>query len=105
MIVLAPDFMKKYSKKAPQDFHRAFSKVFDRVKSVALWSANIRKLAKDHIRATTGHYRIATLSARAGSANIFVYNSTVHIPDSFKLVELGISWSTQNWWWKKKECS
>jgi len=25
-----------------------FSKVFDMVKSVALWSANIRKLAKDH---------------------------------------------------------
>jgi hypothetical protein len=25
------------------DFHRALSKVFDRVKSVALWSANIRK--------------------------------------------------------------
>jgi hypothetical protein len=23
-------------------------KIFDRVKSVALWSANIRKLAKDH---------------------------------------------------------
>ena len=30
---------------------------------------------------------IATLSARVGSANIFVYNSSVHIPDSFKLVE------------------
>ena len=30
---------------------------------------------------------IATLSARAGSVNIFVYNSSVHIPDSFKLVE------------------
>ena len=30
---------------------------------------------------------IATLSDRAGSANIFVYNSSVHIPDSFKLVE------------------
>ena len=29
-------------------FHCAVSKVFDRVKSVALWSANIRKLAKDH---------------------------------------------------------
>jgi hypothetical protein len=26
----------------------AVSKVFDRVKSVALWSANIRKLAKDN---------------------------------------------------------
>ena len=48
MIVLAPDFMTKICKKAAQDFHRAVSKVFDRVKSVALWSANIRKLAKDH---------------------------------------------------------
>jgi hypothetical protein len=26
----------------------AVSQIFDRVKSVALWSANIRKLAKDH---------------------------------------------------------
>ena len=48
MIVLAPDFMTKICKKAAQDFHGAVSKVFDRVKSVALWSANIRKLAKDH---------------------------------------------------------
>ena len=30
-------------KKGAQDFHRTLSKVFDRVKSVALWSANIRK--------------------------------------------------------------
>ena len=48
MIVLAPDFMTKICKKAAQHFHCAVSKVFDRVKSVALWSANIRKLAKDH---------------------------------------------------------
>ena len=48
MIVLAPDFMTKIYKKAAQHFHCAVSKVFDRVKSVALWSANIRKLAKDH---------------------------------------------------------
>ena len=48
LIVLAPDFMTKICKKAAQHFHRADSKVFDRVKSVALWSANIRKLAKDH---------------------------------------------------------
>ena len=40
--------MTKICKKAVQDFHHAVSKVFDRVKSVALWSANIRKLAKDH---------------------------------------------------------
>ena len=40
-VVLAPDL-------AAQHFHCAVSKVFDRVKSVALWSANIRKLAKDH---------------------------------------------------------
>jgi hypothetical protein len=40
---------QKFAKTA-QDFHHAVSKVFDRVKSVALWlwSANIRKLAKDH---------------------------------------------------------
>jgi hypothetical protein len=48
LIFLAPDLMTKICKKAAQDFHRAVSKVFDRVKSVALWSANIRKLAKDH---------------------------------------------------------
>ena len=48
LIVLAPDFMTRMCKKVAQDFHRAVSKVFDRVKSVALWSANIRKLAKDH---------------------------------------------------------
>ena len=35
-------------KKGAHDFHWALSKVFDRVKSVALWSANIRKLTKDH---------------------------------------------------------
>jgi hypothetical protein len=39
---------RKICKKAAQDFHRAVSNVFDRVKSVSLWSANIRKLAKDH---------------------------------------------------------
>ena len=40
--------MTKICKKAAQHFHCADSKVFDRAKSVALWSANIRKLAKDH---------------------------------------------------------
>jgi hypothetical protein len=40
--------MTKICKKAAQHFHFAVSKVFDRVKSVALWFANIRKLAKDH---------------------------------------------------------
>jgi hypothetical protein len=40
--------MTKICKKAAQHFLCAVSKVFDRVKSVALWSANIRKLAKDH---------------------------------------------------------
>jgi DNA-binding XRE family transcriptional regulator len=40
--------MTKICKKAAQFFHCTVSKVFDRVKSVALWSANIRKLAKDH---------------------------------------------------------
>ena len=41
-------FHDKICKKAAQDFQRSVSKVFDMVKSVALWSANIRKLAKDH---------------------------------------------------------
>jgi hypothetical protein len=40
--------MTKNCKKAAQDVHRAVSKVVDRVKSVALWSVNIRKLAKDN---------------------------------------------------------
>jgi hypothetical protein len=40
--------MTKICKKVAQDFHLAVSKVFDRVKSVALLSANIRKLTKDH---------------------------------------------------------
>jgi hypothetical protein len=44
----APDFMTKICKKAAQDFHCAVLKVFDRVKSVALWSAKIRKVAQDH---------------------------------------------------------
>ena len=48
MIVLAPNFMTKICKKAAQHFHCAVSKVIDRVKSIALWSASIRKLAKDH---------------------------------------------------------
>ena len=48
MIVLAPDFMTKICKKASQHFHWTVSKVFHRVKPVALWSANIGKLAKDH---------------------------------------------------------
>ena len=30
------------------DFHRALSKVFDRVKSVALWSEISEKLPKNH---------------------------------------------------------
>ena len=42
------DFMTKICKKAAKYFHRAVSKAFDRVKSVALWSANIRKLVKVH---------------------------------------------------------
>jgi hypothetical protein len=37
-----------FCKNVGQLFHCAVSKVFDRVKSVALWSANIRKLTKDN---------------------------------------------------------
>ena len=48
MTILAHDFMTKICKKAAQLFHCTVSKVFDRVKSVALWAANIRKLAKDY---------------------------------------------------------
>ena len=48
LLFLAAEGMTKICKKAAQHFHCAVSKVFDRVKSVALWSANIRKLAKDH---------------------------------------------------------
>jgi cobalamin biosynthesis protein CobT len=48
LIVLAPDFMTTICKKAAQHFHSAVSRVFDRVKSVALSSTNFRKLAKDH---------------------------------------------------------
>jgi hypothetical protein len=50
--------MTKICKKAAQHFHCAVSKVFDRVISVALWSANIRKLAKDH----KGYGSAATLT-------------------------------------------
>ena len=48
LIILARDFMTTICKKAAQLFHCAVSKVFDRVKSVAQWFINIRKLAKDH---------------------------------------------------------
>jgi hypothetical protein len=48
LTVLAHDFMTTICKNVGQLFHCVFSKVFDRVKSVALWSANIRKLTKDH---------------------------------------------------------
>ena len=41
-------FHDSICKKAAQHFHCAVSKVFDKVKSVALWFGNIRKLAKDH---------------------------------------------------------
>jgi hypothetical protein len=40
--------MTKVCKKATQHFHCAVSNIFDREKSIALWSADIRKLAKDH---------------------------------------------------------
>ena len=48
--VLGHDFMTKFAKKRHNFFtaQQAASKVFDKVKSVSLWSANIRKLAKDH---------------------------------------------------------
>ena len=42
-MVLAPDFMTKIGKKAAQDFFCTVSKVFERVKTVALWSVNKKK--------------------------------------------------------------
>jgi hypothetical protein len=47
LIVLPPDFMTKICKKAAQHFHCAESKVFTIEKSVALWSANIKKPKQD----------------------------------------------------------
>jgi hypothetical protein len=51
-------------KKGVQDFNRALSKVFDGVKSVALWSANIRKNCPRTIRAMVPqlHYGLSVLS-------------------------------------------
>ena len=43
MIVLGPDFMTITCKKGVQNFEHAFSKVLDRVKSVALWSTKKKK--------------------------------------------------------------
>jgi hypothetical protein len=63
--------MTKMCKKAAQDFHRAVSKVFDRVKSVALWSANIRKLAKDH-KGYGSAARVFPTFTKAGSDVIMV---------------------------------
>ena len=54
-----------HGKKTPQHFQSAVSKVVERVKSVAQWSANIRKLAKDHKgygSATSGGVELFLLS-------------------------------------------
>ena len=54
LIVLAPNFMTKIGKKAAQDFFCAVSKVFDRVKTVALWSAKkIKNTIKGYGSAAT----------------------------------------------------
>jgi hypothetical protein len=58
--------MTKICNKAAQHFYRAVSKVFDRVKSVALWSANIRKLAKDH----KGYGSAATYKLKKSPLNV-----------------------------------
>ena len=79
MIVLAPDFMTNICKKAAQDFHRAVSKVFDRVKSVALWSANIRKLAKDH-----KGYGSAAISCAESTQGVFYGNKQGSLHIKFK---------------------
>jgi hypothetical protein len=43
--------------------------IFDRVKSVALWSANIRKLAKDY----KGYGSTATLTLNFGTYRLQLY--------------------------------
>jgi hypothetical protein len=55
--------MTKIGKKAAQDFFCAVSKVFDRVKTVALWSAKKRK---------KGLYR-ATVPQLPLDGEIFIY--------------------------------
>ena len=45
---LTKRFVVKITVKRCDKIMVAVSQIFDRVKSVALWSANIRKLSKDH---------------------------------------------------------
>ena len=47
LIVFAPDFMTGVRGGAVQRFRCAVSKVFDGVRSVALWSAGVGGLARD----------------------------------------------------------
>ena len=68
--------MTKICKKAVQHFHCAVSKVFDRVKSVALWSANIRKLAKGYGSAATIHYAYEKVSTHPGYRFSRTYRNT-----------------------------
>jgi len=52
----------------------AVSQIFERVKSVALWSANIRKLAKNH----KGHGSAATKVHELSKYNNIFYNEGAH---------------------------
>jgi hypothetical protein len=83
--------MTKICKKAAQDFHRTVSKVFDRVKSVALWSANIRKLAKDHKGYGSAASECIALCLLVGIVKILIFITV----DIFKitivnLISLGV---------------
>ena len=48
MTALTKRFVVKINVERCDKIKVTVSQIFDRVKSVALWSANIRKLAKDH---------------------------------------------------------
>jgi hypothetical protein len=78
----------------------AVSQIFDRVKSVALWSTNIRKLAKDHkgygsaareevdtfsLRVRFAFTRNKNITFFSNFTNIFVENCNVIMSDQFKI--------------------
>ena len=56
----------RFHDKNLQQSGATFSQAFDRVKSVALWSANIRKLAKDH----KGYGSAATYKLKKSPLNV-----------------------------------
>jgi hypothetical protein len=63
-------FHDKNLRKSGATFSLRSFESFDRVKSVALWSANIRKLAKDHKGYAIGKPRVSPLLSLNTSAVI-----------------------------------